>query len=523
MSSTSRNRAYQQLPTSATSQIKPSSVININGNPIAAAFEAQLQHTGSQLKQIQHKQNHLESQFVERIDQIFPRCPPSASAESTSTISTKTGSSDDGKAVKNNTSKKRAGTGKKKTGSKKTLAKKTISAEEDCTTSTISPTVEVVNNIIDLEPSNTSNCDDVNRQNFLHHQQMIARSAQIMLNPTTTPVTHAYINNDNHPSSTVILSQSTRAQSIPSESNAPLHHHQQQLLLEQRQELQQRNRSSSIQNNVTYVDAYVDNNTVFLNQSNQIVKSSSIAVEDSPPHLPNLDANSSPHLAISNTVQSSGSSIISGSSNRSCQGTSSSLSCGTGSSIGQLDSVSDMSGSFAPSAAATATPPSITSYSCSSNSAMMMSPGSSTASSSEHSASVGMGGVGRGPAPAPSNTGYNNANTSTNSTLGSTMSMIENSIQNDQQQQQQQQQQPEQTINVGRIRKNLKDYSTSGIDNRLPTATPIAVNATVADPSVLKDTKIEIAGKFATSFHCYDLRPDLRSNPIPNNQCQILR
>ena len=73
MSSTSRNRAYHPIaPDSATAPSavsQQSSVININGNPIEAAFEAQIQKRGER----------FEAELGGRINQIFPRCPaPSA-------------------------------------------------------------------------------------------------------------------------------------------------------------------------------------------------------------------------------------------------------------------------------------------------------------------------------------------------------------------------------------------------------------------------------------------------------------
>ena len=59
--------------------------------------------------------------------------------------------------------------------------------------------------------------------------------------------------------------------------------------------------------------------------------------------------------------------------------------------------------------------------------------------------------------------------------------------------------QPDQIItavNAGRIRKNLSEYSVSGVDNRLPAASSfINTNQNIPDTQILKDTKIEIAGK----------------------------
>ena len=77
MSSTSRNRAYHPIPPNpadttiaVSSSTQPPSVININGNPIEAAYEAQIK--------IQKRSEEFEAELGDRINQLFPRCPPSA-------------------------------------------------------------------------------------------------------------------------------------------------------------------------------------------------------------------------------------------------------------------------------------------------------------------------------------------------------------------------------------------------------------------------------------------------------------
>ena len=100
-----------------------SSVININGNPVAAAYA---------------KQEQIEA-LEQRIDHLFPRCPPGAVPSSSLSGGKK---------------------GKKKSKSR----------------------VKIVDNIIDLRSPNGTN-DDVNRQNYLYH--LNNRNSKQLLNPTS--------------------------------------------------------------------------------------------------------------------------------------------------------------------------------------------------------------------------------------------------------------------------------------------------------------------------------------------------
>ena len=117
MSSTSQNRPYHHpvKPSSAASLLSQSSVININGNPIEAAFEAQRQSK---------KDRAIDPN--DHIDKIFPRCqPPDASAQSKGSKGEKTTR----KNINTNGTKKRAGSGKKKAVSKKLSKRKSESDE----------------------------------------------------------------------------------------------------------------------------------------------------------------------------------------------------------------------------------------------------------------------------------------------------------------------------------------------------------------------------------------------------------
>jgi hypothetical protein len=487
MSSTSRNPAYHPIAQATADSPSPlssktSSVININGNPIEAAFEA---HT-----RIQRRGEKFEAELGDRINQLFPRCQPS-------TTSSQPKGSKSKKDLNTNTSKKRSGTGKKKSGSNKQLKTKEGIAENELNSSL---QVEIVDNIIDLEEG-ASNCDDVNRRNFLQHQQMISnnrQSSKTMLSPTTLKNVNTFVPNDNIPRNVNKnlqrnSKQTTSEEILQSNNTTELSQH---IRLEQREQQQDQQTLSTSNTKNTYIDSYLDNNASDA-RSNQIktshypvTSSPNFNIADSPPHLTSLDATNPTNFSILNQLHSAESSIASGS-NRSCQGTYSSMSGSTGNSISHFDSVSDNSPSFPPSAGPTATPSSVTSYSYSS-SAMMMSPGSSTASSSEHSASGGNGGV-RGVTVSNSNSKYNSSVVASGTTP---VFHGENSTPKDQQ--------PDQIItavNAGRIRKNLSEYSVSGVDNRISAASTFAnITQNNADTLILKDTKIEIAGTLFKLF-----------------------
>ena len=125
MSSASRNRAYHPITPntaavpSAVSSQHSSSVININGNPIEAAFEAQLQK----------RSNEFKSDLGDRISQIFPRCPPPSSSSHSKgkRLKSKTASETN---LNTNPAKKRSGTGKKKTDTEKITKGKGTSIEK---------------------------------------------------------------------------------------------------------------------------------------------------------------------------------------------------------------------------------------------------------------------------------------------------------------------------------------------------------------------------------------------------------
>ena len=367
--------------------------------------------------------------------------------------------------------------------------------------------VEIVDNIIDLK-TNGSDCDDVNRRNFIHHQQMISsnrESFKTMLSPTTPTDVSTFVPIDNVPKANQNVKRTSQQRVLENEilhdtTRKELSAYSQQIRLEETQKPQQgiqkfsANHTNKLMNPNELIDSYIDDNATapsnlqILNSRHQITNISNSIYEDSPPHLSsNLEANNTTNFSILNQLHSVESPVSSGSANRSCQGTYSSMSGGTGSSVSHLDSVSDHSNSLPPSAGQTATPSSVTSYSCGS-SAMMMSPGSSTASSSEHSASGGNGGV-RSVAVSNTNAKY----TSSAVTSGSIPTFQgEISVSREPHQDQ-----IITAVNAGRIRKNLSEYSVSGIDNRMTIAasTLTNINQNNADTSALKDTKIEIAGR----------------------------
>ena len=485
MSSTSRNRAYHPIPpnpadtTIAVSSTQPSSVININGNPIEAAFEAQLK--------IQKRSEEFEAELGDRINQIFPRCPPSA-------VSSESKGSKEKKKSNTGTGKKKAVQGKKK--SSTTKVAKTKEAVQHTDVKSSLSNVEIVDNIVDLTV-NGSNCDEVNRQNYIHHQQMISNnreSLKTMLSPTSPADVNRFAPNDNalnnltnkniQKNSQIGKEISVNNQKIVTEIPS----YTQTSGLEQRQNIQS---FPSTNLNPSYSNSYINDDAITHSNDQKTLahqitnRVNQECVESSPNSTSTFEGNDSGHYSIINQYQSADSSVAGGNSNRSFQGTYSSMSGGTGSSIGHLDSVSENSNSFTPSAGPTATPSSVTSYSYSS-SAMMMSPGSSTASSSEHSASGGNGGV-RGTAISNSNAKYNSP--SINAASASPF-QGDNSTTKDHQQDQ-----IITAVNAGRIRKNLSEYSVSGVDNRLPAASNFGnTNQNMSDVQLLKDTKIEIAG-----------------------------
>ena len=506
MSSSSQNRAiYHPItpssPPSVVGPHHPSSVININGNPIDAAFEAQIQKRGEQFE--------ARLGGEKRINQLFPRCPPP-----TSTSSSAAKGKPKSKKNSNANGKKSGGTGKKKTVSNKqqqpplnetSVRKDSISSSD--------PKVEIVDNIIDLSASG-SNCDDVNRRNYIHHQQMISgnrHSLKTVLSPTTQEDVSLMVYNDNitqvNESSERNLHQTNSEATFntnikvqhSSYSQPHLHSEQPGYYQQQIQPQQEQQFSTNTPNK--YIDSYLDDNAKAVSSTNTTLRDSDyhqatnyshVIYQDSPPHVPSLESTNVTHnISTLNQLPSTEISATSGGSNRSYQGTFSSMSGGTsGSSVGgHLDSVSDHSNSFPPSVGPTATPSSVTSYSYSS-SAMMMSPGSSTASSSEHSAGGGNGGLARGVVTGSnSNTRYIAGTVA----AGNTPNIHgENSSAKDQN--------PDQimtAVNAGRIRKNLSEYSVSGVDNRISAASSTSsnINQIPMDTSVLKDTKIEIAGR----------------------------
>ena len=483
MSSTSRNRAYHPIPpnsadtTIAVSSTQPSSVININGNPIEAAFEAQIK--------IQKRSEKFEAELGDRIHQLFPRCPPS-------TITSQSRGSKDKKSSNTGSGKKKAGQGKKKSTANKVPKAKEGEQHTDIKRSLSN--VEIVDNIVDLT-GNGSNCDEVNRQNYIHHQQMISNnreSLKTMLSPTSPADGNRFAPNHNNVlenkavkrNSQVITEELINNQKIAAETPV---YSQRPDQLEEKETLQSYQTTTL---NTSYNSSYINDNAIapsnnLKNSHHQTTNQPILEFGDPSTNLPSLEENNTGNYSILTQLQAADSSAAS-CNNRSFQGTYSSMSGGTGSSIGQLDSVSESSNSFPPSAGPTATPSSITSYSYSS-SAMMMSPGSSTASSSEHSASGGNGGV-RGAGVSSSNTKFHSP-----SINSGTIPIFhgESSAAKDQQ--------PDQIItavNAGRIRKNLSEYSVSGVDNRLPAASSLGnTNQNNPDTQILKDTKIEIAGK----------------------------
>ena len=189
MSSTSRNRAYHPIPPNpadttiaVSSSTQPPSVININGNPIEAAYEAQIK--------IQKRSEEFEAELGDRINQLFPRCPPSA-------VLSQSKGSKEKKNSNTGTGKKKAGQGKKKSTNHKVA--KTKEAVQHTTVKSPFSNVEIVDNIVDLT-GNGSNCDEVNRQNYIHHQQMISNnreSLKTMLSPTSPADANTFAPNDN--------------------------------------------------------------------------------------------------------------------------------------------------------------------------------------------------------------------------------------------------------------------------------------------------------------------------------------
>ena len=485
MSSTSRNRAYHPIPpnsadtTIAVSSTQPSSVININGNPIEAAFEAQIK--------IQKRSEQFEAELGDRINQLFPRCPPS-------TITSQSRGSKDKRGSNTGSGKKKTGQGKKKSTTSKVVKAKEGDKHTDVKRSLSN--VEIVDNIVDLT-GNGSNCDEVNRQNYIHHQQMISNnreSLKTMLSPTSPADVNRFDPNhrnvlENTTNKTVRRNSQVITEALVNNQKIspeiPVYS-QRSDQLEEKQNIQSYQTTTL---STSFNNSYINDNAIapsndLKNSHHQITNRTILELEDPSPNLPSLEENNTGNYSILTQLQSSDSSAAS-CSNRSFQGTYSSMSGGTGSSIGHLDSVSENSNSFPPSAGPTATPSSVTSYSYSS-SAMMMSPGSSTASSSEHSASGGNGGV-RGTGVSTSNTKFHSP-----SINAGTIPAFhgENSVAKDQ---------PDQIItavNAGRIRKNLSEYSVSGVDNRLPAASGfVNTNQNIPDTQILKDTKIEIAGK----------------------------
>ena len=485
MSSTSRNRAYHPIPPNpadttiaVSSSTQPSSVININGNPIEAAFEAQIK--------IQKRSEEFEAELGDRINQLFPRCPPSA-------VSSQSKGSKEKKSSNTGTGKKKVGQGKKKSNTAKVTKTKEAVQHTDVKSSLSN--VEIVDNIVDLT-GNGSNCEEVNRQNYMHHQQMISNnrdSLKTMLKPTTSPAdANTFAPNDNVLKNSV--NKNSQRSTLVNKPNiaTEVPRYSQQSEFELRQDIHSYPTATI---NPSYNNSYVNDNAITHTNDNktshhQIINQENLEfVESSTNITSSLEENNTGNYSIINQYQSADSSAAS-SSNRSLQGTYSSMSGGTGSSIGHLDSVSENSNSFPPSAGPTATPSSVTSYSYSS-SAMMMSPGSSTASSSEHSASVGNSGL-RGTGASSANAKFSSPSIHASSTQAF---QGENNVIKDHQQDQ-----IITAVNAGRIRKNLSEYSVSGVDNRIPAASSFGnTNQNIPDGQLLKDTKIEIAG-MGTNF-----------------------
>ena len=476
-------------------------MININGNPIDAAFEAQIQKRGEQFE--------ARLGGEKRINQLFPRCPPPTSSSS----SAAKGKPKSKKNSNTNANKKKSGgTGKKKTVSNKqqqpSLNERSV-VENSISSS--DPKVEIVDNIIDLSASG-SNCDDVNRRNYIHHQQMISsnrHSSKTVLSPTTQEDVNLMVYNDNiiqvnENSETNLYQTNSEATfntniKVQHSSYSPTHLHSEQPGYYQQQLQPQQEQQFSTNRPNKYIDSYLDDNEKAVSSTNTTLRDSEyqatnysrVVYQDSPPHVPSLESTNATHnISTLNQLPSTEISATSGGSNRSYQGTFSSMSGGTsGSSVGgHLDSVSDHSNSFPPSVGPTATPSSVTSYSYSS-SAMMMSPGSSTASSSEHSAGGGNGGLARGV--------VTGSNSNTRYISGTVAAGNSPNIHGDNNSAKDQNSDQMMTaVNAGRIRKNLSEYSVSGVDNRISAASSTSSNITQSpmDTSVLKDTKIEIAG-----------------------------
>ena len=229
MSSTSRNRAYHPIaPDSAAAPSavsQQSSVININGNPIEAAFEAQIQKRGER----------FEAELGGRINQIFPRCPAPSAVLQPKVSKTK-------KNVNTNPAKKR--TGKKKPSSDKQSKTEKVPTQNELISSTHQ--VEIVDNIIDLK-TNGSDCDDVNRRNFIHHQQMISsnrESFKTMLSPTTPTDVSTFVPIDNVPKANQNVKRTSQQRVLENEilhdtTRKELSAYSQQIRLEETQKPQQ--------------------------------------------------------------------------------------------------------------------------------------------------------------------------------------------------------------------------------------------------------------------------------------------